>query len=82
MIEQKFILMVVRETSFGTTQTDYPAQNTNGIINTAVGTLIGKYSDGTLYFNGSMSHVHFVDGTAYPASTFGSTDSAQLVNGK
>ena len=63
----------VRETSWST-QTN-PAQNTNGIINTAVGTLIGKYSDGTLYFNGSMSHVHFVDGTAYPASTFGSTDS-------
>jgi hypothetical protein len=64
----------VRETSFSTTP-DYPAQNTNGIINTAVGTLIGKYSDGTLYFNGSMSHVHFVDGTAYDASNFGSTDS-------
>jgi len=26
------------------------------------------------YFNGYMSHVHFIDGTAYPASTFGSTD--------
>ena len=64
----------VQETSFSTTP-DYPAQNTNGIINTAVGTLIGKYSDGALYFDGSMSHVHFVDGTAYPASTFGSTDS-------
>ena len=27
------------------------------------------------YYDGSMSHVHFIDGTAYPASTFGSTDS-------
>ena len=26
------------------------------------------------YFNGYMSHIHFIDGTAYPASTFGSTD--------
>ena len=26
------------------------------------------------YFNGSMSHVHWIDGTAYPASTFGSVD--------
>jgi len=27
------------------------------------------------YFDGSMSHVHFIDGTAYDASAFGSTDS-------
>jgi hypothetical protein len=27
------------------------------------------------YYDGSMSHVHFIDGTAYPASTFGETDS-------
>ena len=26
------------------------------------------------YYDGSMSHIHFIDGTAYPASTFGSTD--------
>ena len=63
----------VRETSFSAS--DNPAQNTNGIINTAVNTLIGKYSQSGVYFNGLLSHVHFVDGTAYPASTFGSTDS-------
>jgi len=28
------------------------------------------------YFNGVMSHVHFIDGTAYTPSTFGSVDSA------
>ena len=27
------------------------------------------------YFNGEMAHVHFIDGLAYPASTFGETDS-------
>ena len=27
------------------------------------------------YLNGSLSHVHFIDGTAYDASAFGSTDS-------
>ena len=27
------------------------------------------------YFNGSMTHFHFIDGTAYDASTFGETDS-------
>ena len=26
------------------------------------------------YFNGSMAHVHFIDGTAYDASAFGETD--------
>ena len=26
------------------------------------------------YFDGSMSHVHFIDGTAYDASAFGETD--------
>lgn len=37
---------------------------------------IGADSDGSPseYFNGSMSHVHFIDGTAYDASAFGSTD--------
>jgi len=63
-----------RVTAFHSTPT-YPAQNTNGIINTAVSTLIGKYSQSTVYYNGSMTHVHFVDGTAYAASTFGETDS-------
>ncbi len=63
-----------RVTSFSTeTQ---PTQNVTGIINTAVNTLIGKYSQSTLYFNGSLSHVHFIDGTAYDASYFGSTNSA------
>ena len=63
----------VRETSLS--QTTYPAQNTTGIINTAVSTLIGKYSQGSLYLDGSLTHVHFVDGTAYAASDFGETDS-------
>jgi len=43
-------------------------------MNTAVRHDLGTNGSGGNYFNGSMSHVHFVDGTAYPASTFGSTD--------
>jgi hypothetical protein len=62
----------VQETSF--TSATYPTQNVTGIINTAVSTLIGKYSQSTLYFDGSMTHFHFIDGTAYDASTFGETD--------
>jgi hypothetical protein len=62
----------VQETSFASAT--YPTQNVTGIINTAVSTLIGKYSQSTLYFDGSMTHLHFIDGTAYDASTFGETD--------
>ena len=37
---------------------------------------IGNDSEQTNpYFNGSMTHFHFIDGTAYDASTFGETDS-------
>ena len=39
------------------------------------GFVIGKHSGASSqYFDGSMSHVHFIDGTAYTASSFGSTD--------
>ena len=37
--------------------------------------LVGKYPSTGIYFNGSMAHVHFTDGYAYDASTFGETDS-------
>jgi hypothetical protein len=62
----------VQETSF--TSATYPTQNVTGIINTAVSTLIGKYSQSTLYFDGCLAHYHFIDGTAYDASDFGQTD--------
>ena len=69
----------VQETSF---QTDtYPNQNiTLNLFNTSVsnGQVIGSYYTGSSYsgaFEGLISHYHFIDGTAYPASTFGSTDS-------
>jgi hypothetical protein len=58
----------VQETSF--TSATYPTQNVTGIINTAVSTLIGKYSQSTLYFDGCLAHYHFIDGTAYEASDF------------
>ena len=35
---------------------------------------VGGYQSGS-YFDGSMSHFHFITNTAYQASTFGSTDS-------
>ena len=64
-----------RITAFDTA--DYPAQNaTNYIPNfgyMAVGANIYSGSPEN-YFDGYMSHFHFIDGTAYDASTFGETD--------
>jgi hypothetical protein len=35
---------------------------------------IGRDRTASNYFNGVMTHIHFTDGTAYDASTFGETD--------
>jgi len=45
------------------------------IGDTTYPTIIGRKHDNTFHFDGSMAHFHFVDGTAYQASTFGETDS-------
>jgi hypothetical protein len=60
------------------TQTN-SAQNTNYHINTAVEHIIGAEKGNTggsvgNYFDGSMSHYHFIDGTAYDATAFGEYD--------
>jgi hypothetical protein len=51
----------------------YPDQNYDCLINRANLTYIG--GDNNYSSDCAMSHIHFIDGTAYPASTFGSTDS-------
>ena len=66
----------VRETSFSSAS--YPGQNaTTQLLARLNLNIIGRRKSGGvgLYFDGSMSHVHVTDGTAYQASTFGSTDS-------
>ena len=65
----------VQETSFSSTT--YPAEDANLIIDGGSGytTYIGQRGGSSLYFNGLMSHYNYVNGTAYPASTFGETDS-------
>jgi hypothetical protein len=65
-----------RETSFSTNTN--PSSSQNLTLNTA-----GSYQhrlgrdewSTPAYFDGIMAHVHWVDGTAYQASTFGETDS-------
>ena len=54
----------------------YPSQDAD--VNVSGTHTIGSYYNGSSasnYFNGLLTHVHFVDGTAYQASTFGETDS-------
>ena len=56
-------------------QLGFPGQNYEGAVNNNVTHTIGNWEGNSYYFNGSMSHIHFIDGTAYDASAFGSTDS-------
>ena len=68
----KIYINGVQETSFSTeTQ---PSQNLDTSLNTANLHQFGTKNTGADYFDGSMSHIHFIDGTAYDASAFGETD--------
>ena len=51
----------------------YPSQDTDGDINNNVLHVIGKdsWASRTYHFDGYLSEVHFVDGTAYQADSFG-----------
>ena len=63
----------VQETSFSTV--NYPSQNYDFAVNNTVTHSIGREDEnGSVYFDGLLSHYHFIDGTAYDASAFGETD--------
>jgi hypothetical protein len=69
----KIYINGIQVTSFSTEI--YPTQNTDLNINNNTLHTIGKYSYTSAgYYDGSMAHVHFIDGTAYDASAFGETD--------
>ena len=69
----KLFINGIEETSFST-DTNY-TQNQATIFNKNIGNKIGSnYNAGASFFDGSMSHFHFIDGTAYDASYFGETD--------
>ena len=55
----------------------YPGSSAGSTINDGYEHRIGRGNqvDGSSYFDGCMSHVHFVDGQAYAPTVFGSTDS-------
>ena len=63
-----------RETAFDT-QTN-ATLNYDSLINSNNVHYIGQYGSGSssMRFSGSMTHVNFIDGTAYAASAFGETD--------
>ena len=56
------------------TFTTTPSVNANGSINDNGIHYIGSSTGSGDYFDGAMSHIHFIDGTAYDASAFGETD--------
>jgi hypothetical protein len=63
----------VQETSFSTST--YPSQNANlKWGNSSYAHLVGDTTGGD-DFDGVMTHIHVIDGTAYDADTFGETDS-------
>ena len=68
----KMYINGVQETSFQSAT--YPSQNQEVTFGDNYRHEIGSY-DGGYYFDGLMSHFHFITNTAYQASTFGSTDS-------
>ena len=68
----KIYINGVQETSFATAT--YPTQNhTLDFSKTGITQQVGAYSNSN-YWNGSMSHIHFIDGLQYQASDFGETD--------
>jgi len=69
----KLYINGVQETSFSTDLN--PGLNLNSTMNTTNPLAIGIDNLNSLsYFDGSMSHIHFIDGTAYDATAFGEYD--------
>jgi len=69
----KFYINGVQVTSFSSIT--YPTQNDDTGMNMASLIHIGNLAlNNNFKFDGSMSHVHLIDGTAYDASAFGETD--------
>jgi len=63
----------VQETSFSVNT--YPSSSLIPLVNKNSQSINVGFENGTsFYFDGLMSHVHFIDGTAYNASAFGQAD--------
>lgn len=63
-----------RVTAFGTET--YPSQNQDGIVGSNVNIGFGRYiSNGSNYFDGYLSEMHYVNGSALAPTDFGETTS-------
>ena len=71
----KLYINGVQETSFSTNT--QPSQNENLYLDSGAGAnyYIGQRGGNTQYFDGCMSHFHYVDGSQLAPTVFGSTDS-------
>ena len=63
----------IQETSFSAAS--YPNQNSSSALGNATAHFVGANTGSANYFNGLMSYVAFVDGTAELPTIFGETDS-------
>jgi hypothetical protein len=52
----------------------YPAQNTQGLVNSTISHTLGTYTPTQFFFNGYMTEVNFIDGQALTPSSFGETN--------
>jgi len=71
----KIYINGVLETAYEGSSSSLPSQNEDTWINSTNPQIVGKSQTYNGLYGGSMSHIHFIDGTAYDASYFGSTDS-------
>ena len=69
----KIYINGVQETLFSTAT--YPGSYSDYAFNNILHEIGQDVGAGSRFFDGSMSHFYGIDGTAYAASTFGSTDS-------
>ena len=69
----KLYINGVQETSLSTAT--YPSQNANLSVNESGSTVYVGAQINSNYFDGYMTHLYYIDGTAYTPSTFGETDS-------
>jgi hypothetical protein len=69
----KFYVNGVQVTAFSTAS--YPSQNFNSFFNTSTNPVwIGVYIGNSLYLDGYLAEVNFIDGQALTPSSFGSTN--------
>ena len=68
----KYYINGTQITSFSTAS--YPSQNFQGRVNNNLKHTVGSYVNPSIYYDGNMAEVNFIDGQALDPSYFGYTD--------